>query len=290
MSALKGRGYGIRRLRLSVPDIDNQRVAVAVIDRMDEAIGNTEALIAKYERIRVGLTQDLLTRGIDEHGRLRDPSTHEFKPSSLGPIPSEWSAAALDDQIKVIDCKHYTPQFVEGGYAFVRPRNVKIEGLDLTDVDFVSRKDFELLTDKHRPGIGDIVFSRNASFGVACYVSDPTPFAIGQDTVIMTRSNAATKFVYYYLASALAERQVRSVSTGSTFGRIDLGQIRKLPIPVPPKPEQTRIAEMLDTAVAGVKTLRKSSRILLRRRTGLMRDLLGGRIPAEPLLATEATN
>ena len=32
--------------------------------------------------------QDLLTRGIDEHGNLRSEQTHEFKDSPLGRIPS----------------------------------------------------------------------------------------------------------------------------------------------------------------------------------------------------------
>ena len=34
--------------------------------------------------------QDLLTRGIDEHGNLRSEQTHEFKDSPLGRIPVEW--------------------------------------------------------------------------------------------------------------------------------------------------------------------------------------------------------
>ena len=37
-----------------------------------------EALIAKQERVRAGLMQDLFTRGVDEHGQLRPP--HDPKP------------------------------------------------------------------------------------------------------------------------------------------------------------------------------------------------------------------
>ena len=57
---------------------------------MDRAIEQTEALIAKQQRIKTGLMQDLLTRGIDEHGNLRSEQTHEFKDSPLGRIPVEW--------------------------------------------------------------------------------------------------------------------------------------------------------------------------------------------------------
>ena len=47
-------------------------------------------MIAKQQRIKTGLMQDLLTRGIDENGNLRSEETHEFKDSPLGRIPVEW--------------------------------------------------------------------------------------------------------------------------------------------------------------------------------------------------------
>lgn len=39
-----------------------------VLSTVDRAIEQTEALIAKQQRIKTGLMQNLLTRGIDEHG------------------------------------------------------------------------------------------------------------------------------------------------------------------------------------------------------------------------------
>ena len=62
---------------------------------MDRAIEETEALIAKQQRIKTGLMQDLLTRGIDEGDNLRSEQTHKFKDSPLGRIPVEWESASL---------------------------------------------------------------------------------------------------------------------------------------------------------------------------------------------------
>jgi type I restriction enzyme S subunit len=55
-----------------------------ILSTVDRAIEQTEALIAKQQRIKMGLMQDLLTRGIDEHGNLRSEQTHTFKDSPLG--------------------------------------------------------------------------------------------------------------------------------------------------------------------------------------------------------------
>ena len=64
---------------------------------MDEAIAKTGAMIAKLKQVRAGLLHDLLTRGLDEHGQLRDLISHpeQFQDSPLGRIPLEWKTGEL---------------------------------------------------------------------------------------------------------------------------------------------------------------------------------------------------
>ena len=68
-----------------------------ILSTVDRAIEQTEALIAKQQRLKTGLMQDLLTRGIDEHGNLRSEHTHPFKDSPLGRIPVEWEVKRIKD-------------------------------------------------------------------------------------------------------------------------------------------------------------------------------------------------
>ena len=91
---------GSTRFGLPVNVIENARIPVAprtvqtriakILLAVDRAIEQTKALIIKQKRIKTGLMQDLLTRGIDEHGNLRTEQTHKFKDSPLGRIPLEW--------------------------------------------------------------------------------------------------------------------------------------------------------------------------------------------------------
>ena len=71
--------------------MNNERIA-EVLDTLDEAIRRTELVIAKLEQIKQGLLHDLLTRGIDDNGELRDPDRHpeQVKDSPLGRIPRAW--------------------------------------------------------------------------------------------------------------------------------------------------------------------------------------------------------
>ena len=63
---------------------DEQTGIVEILSTVDRAIQQTEALIVKQQRIKTGLMQDLLTRGIDKHGNLRREQTHAFKDFTSG--------------------------------------------------------------------------------------------------------------------------------------------------------------------------------------------------------------
>lgn len=271
----------IRRLEILAPPPAQQRKIARILTTVDNLIEKTEALIAKYQAIKQGMMHDLFTRGVDSRGHLRPPyeeAPELYKQSELGWIPKEWETKRLNDAIRIIDCKHYTPMFRQEGVAFIRPRNVKVDGLDFSDVEYVSAEDYRLLTDKHVPNKGDIVFSRNASFGVPCYIDHDRSFAIGQDTVVMTETKANTKYIFYALLSAPTEMQVRRASTGSTFGRINLAFIRDLRIPLPPRGETSQIAKILDNLVARSNIEASSAEKLSIIKLGLMQDLLTGKV------------
>lgn len=266
-----------------VPNVELavQRRIAEILSTVDETIEQTEALIEKYKQIKAGLMHDLFTRGVTPDGKLR-PTREEapllYKESPLGWIPKEWGLKQLDQHVRIIDCKHYTPVFREEGFAFIRPRNVKVDGLDVSGVDFVSREDFEMLTEVHRPQRGDIVFSRNASFGVPCYIDTDIPFAIGQDCVVMTKKESDTKFVFCALTNNVTALQIARVSSGSTFGRINLGEIRKLLIPFPDGEEQERMAGRIHACDALVESHRQELIEQNQKKLGLMHDLLTGRV------------
>ena len=73
-------------IKLNFPSSKPEQTKIAeILSTVDRAIEQTEALIAKQQRIKTGLMQDLLTRGIDEHGNLRSEQTHKFKDIHPGP-------------------------------------------------------------------------------------------------------------------------------------------------------------------------------------------------------------
>jgi type I restriction enzyme S subunit len=109
-----------------------------ILSTVDRAIEQTEALIAKQQRIKTGLMQDLLTRGIDEHGDLRSEQTHKFKDSRpLGrKIPMEWEVKQLGFLCELIkDGTHLPPERVAEGPLLLGVQNMVDGKLTKTSSD-----------------------------------------------------------------------------------------------------------------------------------------------------------
>ena len=86
----------VHGVHAEIPDSTIEQSKIAeILSTVDRAIEQTESLIAKQQRIKIGLMQDLLKRGIDEQGNLRSEETHKFKDSPLGRIPVEWEPTQI---------------------------------------------------------------------------------------------------------------------------------------------------------------------------------------------------
>lgn len=59
-----------------MPSLPEQRRIADTLDTLGDAIHQTERLIAKLRQMKRGLLHDLLTRGLDDNGELRDPERH----------------------------------------------------------------------------------------------------------------------------------------------------------------------------------------------------------------------
>ena len=85
-------------MTVNLPPPGEQVKIAQILDTLDTAIHETEAIIAKLKAVKQGLLHDLLTCGIDANGELRPPQSeapHLYKESQLGWIPKEWEVKPL---------------------------------------------------------------------------------------------------------------------------------------------------------------------------------------------------
>ena len=261
-------------------DIREQSMIVRVLSTVDRAIEQTEALIAKQQRIKTGLMQDLLTRGIDEHGNLRSEQTHKFKDSLLGRIPVEWDIKALDeivDESITYGIVQAGPN-VDGGVPYIRTGDMRGDEIN---VEKLLRTAPQVAKSYKRSAVwvGDIVFALRATVGKVL------PVTVELDGVNLTQGTAKispkksidSDFLLWAMRTSQVQNAIRLEQKGTTFMEITLGDLRTIRLALPKKKdEQWLIAEKLKRNDRLRRDCAKQRDKLVSLKRGLMQDLLTG--------------
>jgi type I restriction enzyme S subunit len=280
-----------KKERVKLPESKLEQSAIAqVLLNIDEGIEQTEKLIAKQQRIKRGLLQDLLTKGIDEYGAIRSEATHEFKDSPLGRIPKEWEVctferiteSAIDGPFgSNLKTEHYVS---EPEVRVVRLQNIGEGFFDNTDKVYVSREHAHKLK-RHQIVSGDIIVASmgdvNHPIARAClYPSDVQAGIVKADCfrVRLKKHLALNAYAKYVLNCPATREDINILGQGVTRDRINLTKLMQVRLRIPPVNEQEQIVQTLDSAQREIEQGESTQEILRRIKTGLMQDLLTGKV------------
>jgi type I restriction enzyme S subunit len=281
----------LEKIPLTLPSLPEQEKIAAVLSCIDRAIEQTEAIIAKQQRIKVGLMQDLLSKGIDEQGNIRDEATHEFKDSPLSRIPKEWKVSLLNDiALKVTDGVHKTPEYVEVGIPFISVNNITANKIDFNGCSYVSKKTHNDLIKRCKPETGDLLMGKVATIGVTAVIREKEEFSIFVQIALIkpNRNKIDSEYLRYYILTDKAKKYLLDNSSGTTMKYIGIGLILKMTCLVPPIQEQQEIAKFISNVENFIEHLENKLEKLNKIKTGLAQDLLTGKVRVSALLESQA--
>jgi len=264
-----------------------------ILSTVDQAIEQDEALIAKQQRIKTGLMQDLLTRGIDEHGNLRSERTHQFKNSPLGRIPVEWEVKSLEQlTTRIVDGVHHTPAYAESGIPFIVITDLTGSAdINFSNTRFVSERDHRKFSKRANPKSGDVLVTKDGTLGIARIVPPDAPEFSIFVSVAMLRPNqdvCLPELIWAFFESGEFLIQLGALSAGTGLAHIHLEHFRSFLLRHPPIAEQQLIfrtiskqQDLINSAMSGLHKLKKQ-------KTALMQGLLTGKKRVTALLKKEA--
>ena len=260
-----------------------------VLSTVDRAVEQTEALIAKQQRIKTGLMQDLLTRGIDEEGNLRSEQTHEFKDSPLGRIPVEWDVERLDHLLTEKRYGISTSLSDEPeGVPVLRMNNLVKGEVEYSDIKYSQRKDALKLNLND----GDILFNRTNSIdyvgrtGIYRHSGQRVSFASYLVRLVPDNARLCSEYLNFWLNDGTNQIRVKQFATiGVQQANVNPTNLGTLLIALPSSiAEQERIIESLTAVRNTIHDISKSLSKLHSLKTALMQDLLTGKKRVTALL------
>ena len=167
-------------------------------------------------------------------------------------IPEGWKWCRLLDLCSLIgDIDHNMPKSVDKnhGVLFLSAKDLLDDGSInyIDNVKYISNEDYDRLSRKVKPQLGDIVYSRiGACLGKARTVKSEVKFLVSYSCCIIRSIQIDVDYLRYYLESPII--LAHSVKARQSIGVPDLGmgEIKKYFIALPPLAEQKRIVERLE--------------------------------------------
>jgi len=265
----------LEQLKIPLPPLPEQRKIAEVLSTVDEAIQKVDEAIARTERLKRGLMQELLTKGIGHR---------EFKDTEIGRIPKDWAIKKIGEICKVVtggtpDTRH--PEYFGGDIKWLKSGDIK--GLYIYDTEeTITKLGVENSNAKIYPagGVAIALSGRGLTRGRTAIIK--AAMACSQSVAIMIPdSEVISEFLHYNLSNRYLE--IRNLTGHFDRSGLNLSIVSKIKVPIPSLREQQKIAEILSTVDKKLEFERKRREKLDRIKRGLMNDLLSGkrRVKAE---------
>lgn len=256
---------------------EQERIAKALSD-VDALISTTEKLIQKKKNIKQGTMQNLLTGKKRLPGFGPQNKSPAYKQTELGLIPEDWEVKCLGEICDVRDGTHDSPIYYDYGYPFITSKNLINGMIDFTDIQYISKNDYDKINERSKVDKNDILFSMIGTIGKSVLVLQEPNFAIKNVALFKNTNKCNQLYLKHYLDSDICYSRMSEDAKGSTQTFIPLGYFRTFLVPFPPLAEQTAIANVLSSMDKEIETLNTKLEKYRNLKTAMVQQLLTGKI------------
>lgn len=241
------------------PKSQQEQTAIATaLSDVDALITGLESLIAKKQAIKTATMQQLLTgkTRLPQFAHHPDGTPKGTQQTELGEIPEDWGVSTIRNFAPLqrgFDLPCY--QRKNGNFPVVYSNGIVNH-----------HSDFQV------QGEG-VVTGRSGTIGKVHYIN--SSFWPHNTTLWVTSfENSVAKYVYYLFLTIGFER----FSSGSGVPTLNRNDVHDFKIAVPPKPEQTAIAQILSDMDEEIQTLQTCLSKTQQIKQGMMQELLTGKV------------
>lgn len=242
---------------VTLPPLPEQRRIAEILGSVDEAIRATEAVIEQTRRVKEGLLQELLTKGI---GHTR------FKKTPIGEIPEGWEVKRLDSMTTSLDSKRVPLKAAnraerQGGFRYYGASGV---------IDYIDDYIFE----------GENLLVAEDGFNL---LNRRTPIAFVVDGKYWVNNHAhvlgpAGQNDLNFIAACFERLDIRPYLTGFDMPKLNAKALATIKLPLPRPIEQREISLRIKSVDNQIDALERSAAQARQLKQGLLQDLLTGKV------------
>lgn len=249
---------------IPLPPLEEQTRIVAKLEEAFDEIGRAEKAYEELQTLAGVLRGQILQEAIQ--GKLIPQLDSEEEVQQIGDapkevpfaIPEKWKWVTLSELVpKIVDCPHSTPK-----YSSEETKFLAIDTNCITPVGvikswrYVTEEIYKQRVCRLEPQKDDIIYTREGSIGRAARLPDGARVCMGQRVMLIRPgTHLEPSYLQWYLMSHCALSHLTAKQRGIGVKHINVSDVKKLPIPVPPVLEQRRIVAKIEELFQDVEKI-----------------------------------
>ena len=246
--------------------LEEQKKIAAILSSVDDAIQAMQAVIDQTRRVKQGLLQQLLTRGI---GHTR------FKQTEIGDIPETWKVTTTGQICTSIVPGRDKPKCFNGDIPWLTISD--IDGLKVNESKSglkVTKQELQRVNGKIVPKDA-VLMTCVGTFGIVAVAG--RELVMNQQLHGFVCGSEALP-LYLCLVLQTKESEMKTISGQTTIPYLNKAKCESIRVPLPPIIEQNQIVDKIVSIEENINANKKYLDSLSSLKRGLMQDLLTGRM------------
>ena len=270
----------LNSLTLALPPFAEQQKIAKLLSNIDVAIEKTDKLITTTEKLRMGLIEQVVTKGLN-HKKFKKVEIR----TRIYNLPEEWRISNLSETSTIkgrigwqgLTTKEYLK---DGEYLLVTGTDFENGRIAWDRCVYVSKERYMQDTNIQLKE-GDILITKDGTIGKIAYVDKlPQQATLNSGIFVVRPVNSAydPSYMFWIMQSKFFNVFMNILKAGSTISHLYQRDFVNFEFPIPSFEEQQKIVKILSTVDHKLDLERKEKRHLERVKSGLMDKLLSGRV------------
>ena len=221
--------YGkLKTVLMELPDLKEQQKYIEILDTAQKIINDRKRELEKLDEL-------IKARFVEMFGNLRMNT-------------KGWSVKTFDKLSYLItDGEHSTPRRITQGVYLLSARNILNHSLQLEDVDYIDKEEYERIAKRVVPQEGDVLISCSGTVGRCCSVPAGVKFQMVRSVALIRfKEEINHVFAEYMITSDYLQEQIKGSQTVSAQANLFQGKIKALKGFVPPIELQKQFADFVN--------------------------------------------
>lgn len=235
---------------IPLPPLPEQRRIAAILDQADALRAKRRGALAQLD----SLTQSIFTEMFGD----------------LVVNPKGFAVSLLGKLCDVRDGTHDSPKYVSDGYPLVTSKNLSEGRVDLTDVNLISKFDYDAINKRSKVDRGDLLMPMIGTIGNPVLIEQEPAYAVKNVAIVKFPPGSPSNiFIRAVLSGSYFDHIALRKNRGGTQKFLSLGDLRSIPVPLPPPNMQQAFV----TRIHAVESLRDTHRAALAESDALFASL-----------------